>query len=56
MVDLQSTVVAGAGAVSQATLIPVETLRAFLQTQNIVPATGGNAIDQSVVRVICVRK
>jgi hypothetical protein len=56
IVDLQSTAVAGAGAVSQATLIPVETLRAFLQTQNIVPATAGNAIDQSVVRVICVRK
>jgi Trypsin-like peptidase domain len=56
MVDLQSTAVAGAGAVNQATLIPVETLRAFLQTQNIVPATAGNAIDQSVVRVICVRK
>jgi hypothetical protein len=56
MVDLRSTAVAGAGAVSQATLIPVETLRAFLQTRNIVPATGENAIDQSVVRVICVRK
>jgi hypothetical protein len=27
-----------------------------LQTQNIIPANGGNAIDQSVVRVICVRK
>jgi Trypsin-like peptidase domain len=56
MVDVQSTAVAGAGAVSQATLIPVETLRAFLQAQNIAPATGGNAIDQTVVRVICVRK
>ena len=56
MVDLQSTAVAGAGAVSQATLIPVETLRSFLQTQNIAPASGRNAIDQSVVRVICVRK
>jgi hypothetical protein len=56
MVDLSSTAVAGAGAVSQATLIPAETLRAFLQAQNIVPATGRGAIDQSVVRVICVRK
>jgi hypothetical protein len=56
MVDLQPAVVAGMGAVSQATLISAETLRAFLQTQNIVPATAGNAIDQSVVRVICVRK
>ena len=56
MVDLSSTAVAGAGAVSQATLIPVETLRAFLQTQNIALTTGRGAIDQSVVRVICVRK
>jgi hypothetical protein len=56
MVDLQSTVVAGSGAASQATLIPVETLRSFLQAQNIAPASGRSAIDQSVVRVICVRK
>src|SRR5580704_8440691 len=56
IVDLSSTAVAGAGAVSQATLIPAETLRAFLQTQNIAPASGRNPIDQSVVRVICVRK
>jgi hypothetical protein len=56
MVDLQSTAVAGAGAVNQASLIPAETLRVFLQAQNIVSAAGGNAIDQSVVRVICVRK
>jgi hypothetical protein len=56
MVDLSSTAVAGAGAVSQVTLIPVETLRVFLQAQNIALTTGRNAIDQSVVRVICVRK
>ncbi len=56
MADLSSTAVAGAGAISQATLIPAETLRAFLQAQNIAPANGRNAIDQSIVRVICVRK
>jgi hypothetical protein len=56
MVDLQSTAVAGAGAVSRATLIPVDTLRVFLQAQNIALSNGHNAIDQSVVRVICVRK
>jgi hypothetical protein len=55
-VDLQSTAVAGAGAVNLAALIPPETLRAFLQAQNIAPATGRTSIDQSVVRVICVRK
>jgi hypothetical protein len=56
MVDVSSTAVAGAGAVSQATLIPAETLRAFLQTQNVALAISRTAIDQSVVRVICVRK
>ena len=56
MVDLQSTAVAGAGAVNQATLISVETLRGFLQAQNIAPATDRGAIDQAVMRVICVRK
>jgi len=56
MVELQSTAVAGAGAINQATLIPVETLRSFLQAQNIAPASGRTPIDQSVVRVICVRK
>src|SRR5580704_6865487 len=56
MVDLSSTAVAGAAAVSQAALIPAETLRAFLQAQNIAPASSHTPIDQSVVRVICVRK
>src|SRR3984957_20099982 len=56
MVDLNSTAVAGAGAVSQATLIPVEKLRAFLQAQNIALTAGRSTIDQSVARVICVRK
>jgi hypothetical protein len=56
MVDLSSTAVAGAGAVSQAKLIPAESLRTFLQTQNITPESGHTPIDQSVVRVICVRK
>jgi Trypsin-like peptidase domain len=56
MVDLQSTAVAGAGAVNQVTLIPVETLRAFLQAQNVALTNSRGAIDQSVVRVICVRK
>jgi len=60
MVDVQASVVAGpGGAAAQATLVPVETLRAFLQAQNIAPAApaaGNAAIDQSVMRVICVRK
>jgi len=56
MVDVQAAVVAGAGGGVQATLVPVETLRAFLQAQNIAPASGQATADQSVVRVICVRK
>jgi hypothetical protein len=56
MVDLQSTAVAGAGAVSPAKLIPAETLRNFLQTQNVALTNTRAAIDQSVLRVICVRK
>lgn len=56
MVDVPASVVAGPGAAAQATLVPTETLRAFLQAQNIAPATSNAAIDQSVMRVICVRK
>ncbi|HKM88232.1 MAG TPA: serine protease [Xanthobacteraceae bacterium] len=56
MVDLKSPVVAGAAAVSQATLVPAETVRAFLAAQGVPLATGHAAMDQSVVRVICVRK
>jgi len=56
MVDMQAAVVAGPGAPAQAMLVPAETLRAFLQAQNIAPAMGNAAIDQSVMRAICVRK
>ena len=56
MVDMQAAVVAGPGAPAQAMLVPAETLRTFLQAQNIAPAMGNAAIDQSVMRAICVRK
>ncbi len=59
MVDLKPAVVAGSGgaAAQGATLIPVETIRAFLQAQHIAPAGAANAaVTQSVLRVICVRK
>jgi hypothetical protein len=59
LVDLRPSVLAGSGgtATAGAALIPVETIRAFLQVQRIapVPAADG-AINQSVLRVICVRK
>jgi S1-C subfamily serine protease len=56
MVELKAIIVAGTAATTQATLVPADTLRTFLQAQNVTPAAGSAAIDQSVVRVICVRK
>ncbi len=60
MVDLKPSVIAGIGSAGQAaTLVPVEAIRTFLQARGIslaVPAAGHAAMDQSVVRVICVRK
>jgi hypothetical protein len=40
----------------QATLIPALAIRAFLQAQGIAPADGHAAMEESVVRVICVRR
>jgi hypothetical protein len=60
MVELKPSIVAGSGAASQAaTLVPADAVRAFLQEHHITPASaaaGPAAMDQSVVRVICVRK
>jgi len=59
MVDLNPSIVAGSGAASQAaTLVAADAVRAFLQA-HITPAAaagGRAAMEQSVVRVICVRK
>jgi peptidoglycan hydrolase-like protein with peptidoglycan-binding domain len=57
MVALDSPVVAGSGpAIPQAMLVPGDTVRAFLTSHGIAPAGGHGGIDQSVLRVICVRK
>jgi hypothetical protein len=64
MVDVKPAVVAGSGAAaSGAALVPIATIRAFLQAQGVAPGivpaaaeTEHVAIDQSVLRVICVRK
>ena len=60
LVSLKETVVASTAApsVAQATLIPAETIRKFLEAQQIVPnaAPSGSDAQTSVVRVICVRK
>jgi hypothetical protein len=57
IVDLKTPAVAGTGSVNQqAALIPAATVRAFLSAQGIAPTASDAAIDQSVVRIICVRK
>jgi S1-C subfamily serine protease len=60
MVDVKPAVVAGGSvAAPGAALVPAATIRAFLQAQGIAPAaaeTDRAALDQSVLRVICVRK
>jgi hypothetical protein len=56
MVNLQWPLVAGPAAAGQAVLIPADSIRTFLAAQGITPASGQTALDQSVVRVICVRK
>ncbi len=57
IVAMKAPVVAGIGPVAlQATLVPADTVRGFLQAQGIAPAAGHAAMEQSVVRVICVRK
>lgn len=62
MVNLKSSIVAtGGNSLNQAaTLVPAETIRTFLQAHDVVlPATGTpehRAIEQSTVRVVCVRK
>ncbi len=60
MVTLKPALVAGTGAPPQAALMSVETVRNFLDAQNIAPAangvTGADAARAAIVRVICVRK
>jgi hypothetical protein len=59
LVALKETVVASTTpVVSQATLIPAETIRKFLEAQQIAPNTApaGTDAQTSVLRVICVRK
>ncbi len=60
MVNLNPSVVAGSGgAVPAAALVPAETVRGFLQEHHIRPApapASASAMEQSVLRVICVRK
>jgi hypothetical protein len=57
IVALKSAVVAGAvPSAPQAMLVPAIAVRAFLAAHGIAPAAGNTTMDQSVVRLICVRK
>ena len=58
MVDLRPSAVAGNGASGlTVAMVPVETIRAFLQAQHVAAAAAAGAtVNQSVLRVICVRK
>jgi hypothetical protein len=57
VVKLNSPAVAGIDGVNlQSSLIPAAAVRAFLAAQGVAPAAGPAPINQSVVRVICVRK
>lgn len=57
IVALRSRVAADPAASSpQAILIPAAAVRTFLSAHGIAPSAGAGAMDQSIVRVICVRK
>jgi hypothetical protein len=62
MVELKTPVVANVGATSaqpQATVVPAQAIRGFLDGEKLSPAAGRPGLDAakaSVVRVICVRK
>ena len=49
----------GAAPPLQAAVVPVETVRKFLEAQNVMPTSGRSGADAakaSLVRVICVRR
>lgn len=57
IVELRSQRVAGPASPSnQAILIPAVAVRAFLTAHGITPSAGAGTMDQSIVRVICVRR
>jgi hypothetical protein len=57
IVELRSQPAAGSAAPSrQAVLVSAAAVRTFLSAHRITPAAGSGAMDQSVLRVICVRR
>jgi hypothetical protein len=47
---------ANGAAAGQAALVSADTVRGFLGTNGVTPASGSSDAKASVVRVICVRK
>lgn len=56
LVEMKAPVIAGSAALPQAMLVPAAAVRAFLQAQGIAAVPEHPVSEQSVVRVICVRK
>jgi hypothetical protein len=59
MVTLKAPQMAGMGALPPANVVPVDTIRRFLEAQYVAPRTGragAEATKASVVRVMCVRR
>jgi hypothetical protein len=54
--QVASSATPGPATGAQAALIPADTIRSFLTTQGLTPSASRTPIDQSVLRVICVRK
>jgi hypothetical protein len=59
MVTLMAPLMAGTGPLPPSNVVPVDTIRRFLEAQYVTPATGrtgAEAAKASVVRVMCVRR
>jgi peptidoglycan hydrolase-like protein with peptidoglycan-binding domain len=59
MVTLKAPLMAGTGPLPPANVVPVDTIRRFLEAQYVAPATGRTGVEAakaSVVRVMCVRR
>ncbi|MEA2934874.1 MAG: hypothetical protein QOD74_1520, partial [Variibacter sp.] len=59
IVVTKAPVVAGPGGAPQASVVPVDRIRDFLEANYVAPSSGGAGVEAakpSVTRVICVRK
>jgi hypothetical protein len=59
MVTLKAPLTAGTGPLPSANVVPVDTIRRFLEAHDVTPATGRGGVEAakaSVARVMCVRR